>query len=187
MESVGTSNGQPTRWLLARGIETAWASTPMRTVSGVRRMGRRCSRRLRLKPTTSGPAASKMINFRVHLGAMLAQLRTRGADVAADRQDMDGVVSFGWVTLTGYASTHTVPLSTPAGYVFTRLPSGSNNDKPVSRSNSHACQAQRSVMEGSATAPESRPLNLCPGALSPSSRPGPRSPRGDLRSAATPS
>ena len=40
-----------------------------------------------------------MINFRVSdLEAMLAQLRTMGADVAAETQDMDGVGRFGWVT-----------------------------------------------------------------------------------------
>jgi catechol 2,3-dioxygenase-like lactoylglutathione lyase family enzyme len=40
-----------------------------------------------------------MINFRVRdLDAMLAQLRAKGADVAAETQDMDGVGRFGWVT-----------------------------------------------------------------------------------------
>ena len=40
-----------------------------------------------------------MINFRVSdLDAMLAQLRAKGADVAAETQDMDGVGRFGWVT-----------------------------------------------------------------------------------------
>jgi predicted enzyme related to lactoylglutathione lyase len=40
-----------------------------------------------------------MLNFRVaDLGAMLAQLRAMGADVAEDTQEMDGVGRFGWVT-----------------------------------------------------------------------------------------
>lgn len=40
-----------------------------------------------------------MLNFRVRdLEAMLRQLRTLGADVADDVQEMDGVGRFGWVT-----------------------------------------------------------------------------------------
>jgi predicted enzyme related to lactoylglutathione lyase len=40
-----------------------------------------------------------MLNFRVgDLDAMLAQLRAKGADVAAETQDMEGVGRFGWVT-----------------------------------------------------------------------------------------
>ncbi|MEU1184311.1 VOC family protein [Streptomyces sp. NPDC005820] len=40
-----------------------------------------------------------MLNFRVRdLDAMLAQLRARGADVADETQDMEGVGRFGWVT-----------------------------------------------------------------------------------------
>ena len=40
-----------------------------------------------------------MLNFRVRdLDAMLAQLRSTGADVADETQDMDGVGRFGWVT-----------------------------------------------------------------------------------------
>jgi predicted enzyme related to lactoylglutathione lyase len=40
-----------------------------------------------------------MLNFRVRdLDAMLAQLRAKGADVAAETQEMDGVGRFGWVT-----------------------------------------------------------------------------------------
>jgi predicted enzyme related to lactoylglutathione lyase len=40
-----------------------------------------------------------MLNFRVaDLDAMLAQLRARGADVAAETQEMEGVGRFGWVT-----------------------------------------------------------------------------------------
>ena len=38
-------------------------------------------------------------NFRVgDLDAMLAQLRGKGADVAGEAQDMEGVGRFGWVT-----------------------------------------------------------------------------------------
>jgi predicted enzyme related to lactoylglutathione lyase len=40
-----------------------------------------------------------MLNFRVRdLDAMLGQLRAKGADVAAETQDMEGVGRFGWVT-----------------------------------------------------------------------------------------
>lgn len=40
-----------------------------------------------------------MLNFRVRdLEAMLAQLRAKGADVAAETQEMEGVGRFGWVT-----------------------------------------------------------------------------------------
>lgn len=40
-----------------------------------------------------------MLNFRVaDLDAMLAQLRERGTDVAAETEAMDGVGRFGWVT-----------------------------------------------------------------------------------------
>jgi predicted enzyme related to lactoylglutathione lyase len=44
-------------------------------------------------------AQQTMLNFRVRdLDAMLAQLRTKGADVAEETQDMEGVGRFGWVT-----------------------------------------------------------------------------------------
>jgi predicted enzyme related to lactoylglutathione lyase len=44
-------------------------------------------------------AQQVMINFRVRdLEAMLAQLRAKGADVAKETQDMEGVGRFGWVT-----------------------------------------------------------------------------------------
>jgi predicted enzyme related to lactoylglutathione lyase len=44
-------------------------------------------------------AQQTMINFRVRdLEAMLAQLRLKGADVAEETQEMDGVGRFGWVT-----------------------------------------------------------------------------------------
>ncbi|WP_326565894.1 VOC family protein [Amycolatopsis rhabdoformis] len=40
-----------------------------------------------------------MLNFRVRdLDAMLAQLRDKGAEVAEEVQEMDGVGRFGWVT-----------------------------------------------------------------------------------------
>jgi predicted enzyme related to lactoylglutathione lyase len=45
------------------------------------------------------PEQQSMLNFRVRdLDAMLAQLRSRGADVADEVQEMDGVGRFGWVT-----------------------------------------------------------------------------------------
>ena len=44
-------------------------------------------------------AQQTMLNFRVRdLDAMLAQLRAKGADVAAESEDMEGVGRFGWVT-----------------------------------------------------------------------------------------
>jgi predicted enzyme related to lactoylglutathione lyase len=44
-------------------------------------------------------AQQTMLNFRVRdLDAMLAQLRAKGADVADDAQEMQGVGRFGWVT-----------------------------------------------------------------------------------------
>ncbi|KRE52486.1 VOC family protein [Phycicoccus sp. Soil748] len=40
-----------------------------------------------------------MLNFRVRdLDAMLAQLRSKGADVVEQTQEMEGVGRFGWVT-----------------------------------------------------------------------------------------
>jgi predicted enzyme related to lactoylglutathione lyase len=40
-----------------------------------------------------------MLNFRVRdLDAMLAQLRAKGADIAEEPQEMEGVGRFGWVT-----------------------------------------------------------------------------------------
>jgi transcriptional regulator with XRE-family HTH domain len=44
-------------------------------------------------------AQQTMLNFRVRdLDAMLAQLRAKGADVANETQNMEGVGRFGWVT-----------------------------------------------------------------------------------------
>jgi predicted enzyme related to lactoylglutathione lyase len=44
-------------------------------------------------------AQQTMVNFRVRdLDAMLAQLRSKGADVVDETQDMEGVGRFGWVT-----------------------------------------------------------------------------------------
>ena len=44
-------------------------------------------------------AQQTMLNFRVRdLDAMLAQLRAKGAAVAEETQDMDGIGRFGWVT-----------------------------------------------------------------------------------------
>jgi predicted enzyme related to lactoylglutathione lyase len=45
------------------------------------------------------PPQRTMLNFRVRdLDAMLAQLRAKGAAVAGDPQEMEGVGRFGWVT-----------------------------------------------------------------------------------------
>ncbi|MFG1682270.1 VOC family protein [Nonomuraea sp. NPDC049269] len=44
-------------------------------------------------------AQQTMLNFRVRdLDAMVAQLRAKGADVAEETHDMEGVGRFGWVT-----------------------------------------------------------------------------------------
>ena len=47
-----------------------------------------------------GPRSQQtMLNFRVaDLDAMLAQLGSKGADVAGETQEMEGVGRFGWVT-----------------------------------------------------------------------------------------
>ena len=45
------------------------------------------------------PAQQTMLNFRVRdLDAMLAQLHAKGANVAEEVHDMEGVGRFGWVT-----------------------------------------------------------------------------------------
>jgi predicted enzyme related to lactoylglutathione lyase len=45
------------------------------------------------------PTQQTMLNFRVSdLDAMLAQLRSKGANVASETQEMEGVGRFGWVT-----------------------------------------------------------------------------------------
>lgn len=45
------------------------------------------------------PGQPTMLNFRVRdFDAMLEQLRVKGAVVAEETQDMDGVGRFGWVT-----------------------------------------------------------------------------------------
>jgi predicted enzyme related to lactoylglutathione lyase len=44
-------------------------------------------------------AQQAMLNFRVRdLDAMIAQLRAKGADVAEETQEMEGVGRFSWVT-----------------------------------------------------------------------------------------
>ncbi len=44
-------------------------------------------------------AQQTMLNFRVRdLDAMLAQLRAKGADVAEETQEAEGIGRFGWVT-----------------------------------------------------------------------------------------
>jgi predicted enzyme related to lactoylglutathione lyase len=68
----------------------------MRTACGVKKPDRRCSRRASPRPTSR--AQQTMINFRVRdLDAMLMQLRAKGADVAEETQEMEGVGRFGWV------------------------------------------------------------------------------------------
>ncbi len=45
------------------------------------------------------PTQQTMLNFRVRdLDAMLAQLRVKGANVAEETQELEGVGRFGWVT-----------------------------------------------------------------------------------------
>ena len=45
------------------------------------------------------PTQQAMLNFRVRdLDAMLAQLRAKGADVAEETHEVDGIGRFGWVT-----------------------------------------------------------------------------------------
>jgi predicted enzyme related to lactoylglutathione lyase len=57
-----------------------------------------------------------MLNFRVRdLDAMLAQLRGKGADVADETQDMEGVGRFGWITdpRATVSSSGSPPSATP--------------------------------------------------------------------------
>ena len=72
----------------------------MRTACGVREPGQPCSQTFESETDYFGSTAQQtMINFRVRdLEAMLAQLRAKGADVAPETQDMEGVGRFGWVT-----------------------------------------------------------------------------------------
>jgi len=67
----------------------------MSRACGVRKPGRRCSRRFESETDYFGSRTQQaMINFRVRdLDAMLAQLRAKGADVAQETQDMEGVES----------------------------------------------------------------------------------------------
>jgi Glyoxalase-like domain len=92
LESVDTSCGPPTRWPWACGIAIVWAwrqrSGP--TVFATFESG---------TDYFGSTSQQTMINFRVRdLDAMLAQLRAKGADVARQTQDMEGVGRFGWVT-----------------------------------------------------------------------------------------
>ena len=57
-----------------------------------------CSRRSSPTPTTSDPGPASHAQLPRDLDAILAQLRSRGADVADETQDMEGVGRFGWVT-----------------------------------------------------------------------------------------
>jgi predicted enzyme related to lactoylglutathione lyase len=83
LESVGTSCGPRTRRPSAR--EEAGPTVFAAFESETDYFGSR--------------AQQTMLNFRVgDLDAMLAQLRAKGADVADEMQDMDGVGRFGWVT-----------------------------------------------------------------------------------------
>ncbi|WP_313885701.1 VOC family protein [Fodinicola feengrottensis] len=99
-ELADTSSGPPIRRRWVPGIATAWAWTPTRTASGVRRPGRRSSRLFESGTDYFGSRDQRtMLNFRVRdLAAMLAQLRAKGADVAEETQEMEGVGQFGWVT-----------------------------------------------------------------------------------------
>jgi predicted enzyme related to lactoylglutathione lyase len=45
------------------------------------------------------PGQQTMLNFRVRdLGAMLAQLKDKGATIPEEPQEMEGIGKFGWVT-----------------------------------------------------------------------------------------
>ena len=72
----------------------------MRTACGSKASGRPCSRRSSEETDYFGSRAQQtMLNFRVSdLDAMLAQLRAKGADVAEETQELEGVGRFGWVT-----------------------------------------------------------------------------------------
>lgn len=72
----------------------------MRTACGVQGAGQTVFATFESETDYVGsPAQRTMLNFRVRdLDAMLAQLRAKGADVAEETQDMEGVGRFGWVT-----------------------------------------------------------------------------------------
>ncbi len=72
----------------------------MRTAFGVREPGRRLFATFESETDYFGSRTQRtMLNFRVRdLDAMLAQLRSKQADVAEETQDMEGVGRFGWVT-----------------------------------------------------------------------------------------
>ena len=100
LESVDTSYGPPTRPPWARGIATAWAWMPMRTACCIRKTGPTVFAMFESETGYFGSISQQtMINFRVgDLDAMLAQLRAKGAHVAKETQDMEGIGRFGWVT-----------------------------------------------------------------------------------------
>jgi predicted enzyme related to lactoylglutathione lyase len=72
----------------------------MRTACGVRKTGPTVFATFESGTDYFGSRTQQaMLNFRVRdLDAMLAQLRAKGADVAEETQDMEGVGRFGWVT-----------------------------------------------------------------------------------------
>ena len=73
----------------------------MRTACGIRNPGPTVFATFESETGYLGSRAQQtMLNFRVprDLDAMLAQLRAKGADLAGETQDMEGVGRFGWVT-----------------------------------------------------------------------------------------
>ena len=99
LESVDTSSGPPARRPWARGTAIAWAWTDE---NGLWRQGAGPTVFATFESKTGyfgSRAQQTMLNFRVRdLDAMVAQLRAKGADVANETQDMEGVGRFGWVT-----------------------------------------------------------------------------------------
>jgi len=79
-------------------------------------------------------AQQTMLNFRVRdLDEMLAQLRARGADVAGETQDMEGVGRFGWVIdPEGVAPARPLPGHRDRGRAAGRpgRPAGRGGDHP---------------------------------------------------------
>ena len=82
------------------GIAAAWASTPTRTACGDPEAGPTVFATFEPETDYFGSRGQQtMLNFRVgDLDAMLAQLRAKGADVADETQELEGVGRFGWVT-----------------------------------------------------------------------------------------
>jgi hypothetical protein len=99
-ESVDTSCGPPTRRPWARGYPDFLGLDADENGLWQPRSGPTVFATFESDTDYFGSRAQQvMLNFRVRdPDAMIAQLRARGADVAAETQDLEGIGRFGWVT-----------------------------------------------------------------------------------------